>query len=522
VFTLAEEYFSDLHLFGVVPMRDIMNCLMWHNRCHFALIKTRASIEVPRSLSLNQIPFKLLIIFVYLLSFFGLAVSAANATSGKQIAAGGYHSCAIVDDGAIMCWGYNFYGQLGRGSSGDIRLKPARVIGIEDATHLSLGLYHSCARLRSGGVQCWGKNQNGQLGNGTTTDSASPVEVSGINNATSVAVGWRHSCARLSNGRVQCWGTNSVGEVSGNPSGPVQYSVPKTVVEGASEVIMENATSITAETGSSCATFVNSGIRCWGINSEPRDVLGDAGILLNATQTSGTCTTISGGTVRCWGYNEVGQLGNGTTDNLPWRRNSVLVSGIESAAQVAAGRSTACARLTDGTLRCWGYNEFGQLGNGNNISQATPVRVRGISNAQSISVGLSHSCAVLADETVRCWGYNKYGQLGNGNKIDRATPVKVVGIGVAIPRNVKWIRPSAAKQPVKASFSATKDVSYRIELSRVSGKKPFSRQRACSVKRKKVLCSARVPTRGKWRATITPNKGAIQGEPVSKRFRVSS
>jgi len=159
--------------------------------------------------------------------------------------------------------------------------------------------------------------------------------------------------------------------------------------------------------------------------------------LANATATaiaaggSHACALLTGGSVRCWGSNFSGQLGNGTTTNDPIP-TPVVVSGITTATAISAGNGNTCALLTGGSVRCWGDNYYGQLGNGTTTNSSTPVAVSGITTATAISAGGYHTCALLTDGSVRCWGYNNYGQLGNGTTTDSSTPVAVGGITTAI------------------------------------------------------------------------------------------
>jgi len=138
------------------------------------------------------------------------------------------------------------------------------------------------------------------------------------------------------------------------------------------------------------------------------------------------CAVLSTGSVKCWGYNPRGELGNGTKTSS---RVPVTVKGISNATAVAAGYSHTCALIAGGTVKCWGGNEVGQLGNGTNTDSTTPVAVKGISNAKSISAGHAHTCVLLKDGSVTCWGFNLNGQLGNGKKVSSTVPVATTAIG---------------------------------------------------------------------------------------------
>ena len=353
------------------------------------------------------------------------STATAQATTTPQISGGGTHSCALLTGGSVKCWGWNSNGQLGDGTKTDSS-SPVSVSGITDATQLTAGSSHSCALLTGGTVKCWGYNWGGQLGDGTTTNRTSPVSVTGITNATQISGGGQHSCALLTGGTVKCWGWNSWGQLGDgtttNRTSPVDTGIT-------------NATQISGGDEHSCALLTGGTVKCWGNNwsgdlgngtttnsSSPVSVTG----ITNATQISAggahSCAVLTGGTVKCWGYNDEGELGNGTTN---YSSSPVSVTGITTATQISAGGAHSCALLTGGSVKCWGYNGYGALGNGTTTDSSSPVDTV-ITNATQISTGWSHACALLTGGIVKCWGANSYGQLGDGTTTNgSSSPVLV-------------------------------------------------------------------------------------------------
>jgi YD repeat-containing protein len=327
------------------------------------------------------------------------------------------YACAVLSSGAVKCWGYNF-GTLGDGTINDSPV-PVIASGISTATAVAAGYFHTCARLSNSTLKCWGYNGSGELGNGTINNSNTPVAVSGISTATAVTAGFFHTCALLTNGTVKCWGDNSSGQLgTGSPNNQLQ---PGTAVSG-----IATATAVVAGRDHTCALLSNGTVSCWGDNSSGQlgnGTLNNAptpvavnGITTATAIEAGdayTCARLSDSTLKCWGFNGGGQLGTGNTNNL--LQPGAAISGITTAAGVKAGSLHTCARLSDSTVKCWGTNSQGQLGTGNTSSLFTPgAAVSGITTAVSISAGGASSCAVLSDTTVRCWGSDDHGQLGNG------------------------------------------------------------------------------------------------------------
>lgn len=364
-----------------------------------------------------------------------------------DISAGDRHTCALIVNGTLFCWGANDSGQLGANSaaaSSDVAVEVVTDVSLDALTGVvaaSAGPTHTCALLVTGAVKCWGADDKGQLGIGTT--SAVPhrmadVVVAGLANAIEVVTGFGYTCAVEAVGWInRCWGDNVSGELGNGTTTPT--SVPNTAL-GVSGSI--GARGIASSRYSNCGRRGNDTIACWGDDYEGE--LGNGSKLtssssavavLNLTDavsmTGGSfdrfCALHASGTVSCWGSNSTGALGNG---NKIDQASPVAVTGLAGAVQVASGDGHACALLVDSTVRCWGSNGEGQLGNGAFADSLTPVAVTGLANVTMISAGVGHTCAVLADGTARCWGADFSGELGDAKAagLSSAIPVTVLGL----------------------------------------------------------------------------------------------
>jgi alpha-tubulin suppressor-like RCC1 family protein len=231
---------------------------------------------------------------------------------------------------------------------------------------------------------CWGDNEYGQLGDGTTMDRLTPVDVSGLTSSIAVLIsGEFHNCVLTGHGAVQCWGLNEDGEL-----------------------------------GDGTIT----------LRRKPVNVIGlTEGVTALGAGQGHTCAVTSGGGVRCWGNNWDGQLGDGTTEN---RSTPTQVSGLTSGiAFLAGGYGHTCAVTVKGGVKCWGYNFNGQLGIGTWETQKKPVDVSGLSDGViALTSGESHNCVLLLGGGVKCWG-EKF--LGDGSNTRHNTPVDVIGFGAA-------------------------------------------------------------------------------------------
>jgi alpha-tubulin suppressor-like RCC1 family protein len=216
--------------------------------------------------------------------------------------------------------------------------------------------------------------------------------------------------------------------------------------------------SLSAGEAHACVVLSDGRVKCWGANNfgqlgnassqtclfvtitflcstQPVTVRGISAAIAVAAGNVNTCAVLSSGSVKCWGANASGSLGDGTTTNSSM---PVTVEGISTAKAVSAGGGHSCALLLDGTLKCWGLNWYGQLGNGVNIvvpsdafNSPVPVEVIGIANATGVAAGNIHTCAALSDGTAKCWGNNASGQLGSGASNFSSTPIEVTGISIA-------------------------------------------------------------------------------------------
>ncbi|MEZ4673994.1 MAG: hypothetical protein R2932_07085 [Caldilineaceae bacterium] len=352
------------------------------------------------------------------------------------MAAGNSHTCALTGGGEMFCWGGNLYGQLGDGSESK-RSSPSKVNGLPgNVSAIAAGGSHTCALLRDNSIHCWGDNEYGQLGNGTaTTHSSQPLAVSAAGrNFAAITAGSSHTCALTDDGSVQCWGHNFFGQL-GDDAASASKSIP-VAVQGLAHPIP----AIAVGTWHTCALTEERTVHCWGRNgngqlgdgttishSQPLTVSGSlTAVTTIAAGDLYSCAVTGDGGALCWGHNFYGQLGNGTTTDSS---TPVAVSGLQSGVTALAGGNYHTCAVANGGVQCWGYNSFGALGDGTNTPSNVPVAVGGLTaNVSTVAVGASHSCAITNGGGVQCWGFNSSGQLGDGTETSRSTPVNVGGL----------------------------------------------------------------------------------------------
>ena len=356
------------------------------------------------------------------------------------ISAGGYSTCFILDDASLECWGKNDNGQLGDGSVTD-RSTPVVVnLGTgKTAKAISVGNQHTCAILDDNSLKCWGSNNNGRLGDGTLTESHTPVAVNlaAGSTAKAIASGHAHTCAILNDDSLKCWGFNGSGRLGDGTDD--QRTDPTNVNLGTGKT----AKAVSLGNTHTCAILNDDSLKCWGSNGSGR--LGDGtattsytpvSVNLGADRTakaialgaSHACAILDDDSLKCWGSNTNGRLGDGTSTarNTP---TAVNLGPGRTAKAIDLGGSHTCAILDNDSVKCWGNNSFGQLGDGNSPTLSnTPVEVNlGASRtAIAIDTGFGHSCALLDDDSVKCWGANGSGQLGDGSNTNTDVPTAVV------------------------------------------------------------------------------------------------
>jgi alpha-tubulin suppressor-like RCC1 family protein len=349
---------------------------------------------------------------------------------------GGYvHTCGVATGGAAYCWGDDFVGQLGDGPAvaDSYRPSPAPVAGGLRFSTISAGVWHTCGVTTAGAAYCWGDNFFGQLGDGTRVRRETPGRVAGGLVFVAITAGSFHTCGVTTSGAAYCWGDNQNGQLGDETTDGRATPVP---VAGAFRF-----TTVSAGHGHTCGVIRGGGVACWGDDSSGQ--LGDGAATIDqrpyrpyprrvsgvrlARVSAGnvhTCGVTIAGEAYCWGYNVWGQLGEGTTIQ---RSRPVRVTGGLRFATVDAGSYFSCGLTTSGAAYCWGENRDGELGDGTTTARSTPVLVAaGGLRFSAVRPGWYHACGIASGSAAFCWGYNGHGQLGEGSTTARATPARVV------------------------------------------------------------------------------------------------
>jgi alpha-tubulin suppressor-like RCC1 family protein len=378
-------------------------------------------------------------------------VSVAATLVFRQVSAGGIHSCGVTTDNLAYCWGYNVLGQLGVGTKYGPQLcledeacstRPVLVARSLVFRTVSAGWYHTCGVTTEDLAYCWGNNFLGKLGDGSTTDRLTPVAVRGGLRFRHLSAGAEHTCGVTTEGIAYCWGANYAGQLG---EGSTTNRLTPVAVAGGRQF-----RHVSAAGDHTCGVTTANVAFCWGDNTYGQ--LGDSTLAtrrLRPARVAGgryyrqleagdfhTCAVTTGDRAFCWGNGTNGQIGN--TRKAEINRWPRAVAGGLSVDRVTAGRFHSCGETTGNRAYCWGANFDGQLGNGTDTGPETtcpftacstrPVAVSGGLYFDQVDAGGTHTCAKTPAGVAYCWGNTEYGDLGDGRggRTSQVTPTAVL------------------------------------------------------------------------------------------------
>ena len=391
-----------------------------------------------------------------------------------RLSGGGSHTCAILNDDTLKCFGWGARGQLGYGDT-DFRGDAAGEMGdnlpVVDlgtgkiAKQVVAGNDRTCAILDDDTLKCWGGNSYGKLGYGDTDnrgdatgemgDNLAAINLGTGKTAKQIAAGDDHTCAILNDDTLKCWGRNNNGELGygdmndrGDAAGEMGDNLAAINLGTG-----KTAKQVTAGTSHTCAILDDHTVKCWGsggsgrlgygdttsYSSPPSETI-DLGTGKTAKQIAAgdghTCAILDDDTLKCWGTNHLGQLGIGSTTSKSSPQEVNLGTG-KKVKQIAAGQDFTCALLDSGKIKCWGYGYYGRLGYGDTTDRGDAAGEMGDNlplvnlgtdkTVKELTVGHRHGCAVLNDDTVKCWGYGASGRLGSGDTNNRGDGANEMG-----------------------------------------------------------------------------------------------
>lgn len=373
-------------------------------------------------------------------------------THYRQVSSGKNHTCAIAANNSVWCFGDNTNGQLGQGTLGTDTGKqvPVPIRGVENKEFEQVvsGEKHTCARKLNGAIFCWGGNDKGQLGNNTIEDNPVPKIVIGADYGfTKLFAGANHNCGIKEDGSLWCWGKNQYGQAG---IGNVDINPVKTAMKVLQdEPAVSGVTWQSAALGENhtCALSSAGKIYCWGGNyrfqlgysgtfeslpwSKPYIPVDDNIYTFVAVGGTNSCAIRSDFTVWCWGDNASGWLGTGSSENyvkapqkVGTKSDWIFVSSGGEYVGTNSGVHT-CAIDSARKLWCWGFNQYGQLGNLCDVSMMNAEMIAEWINWLEVSAGDKHTCGITEDHELMCWGRNAYGQCGYEKGADMWAPTKV-------------------------------------------------------------------------------------------------
>ena len=399
-----------------------------------------------------------------------LAASSATAVAADEgpaivdVSAATNHACALLDDGAVACWGSGRFGGLGTGDR-YTRVIPEVVNLPGPASAVAAGGEHTCALLTDGSVACWGRNGDAEVGTGKTSVLVPrPVLVAGLDSVVAIGAGEIFSCALRSDGAAWCWGYGGNGQIGPGWQDGMTAPVRVTGVGDVAELFVGLT--------QTCLRLTDGTVSCFGFyprgGSElsspvPTPVPGLAGAVAMAGGQGYECGVMPDGTVRCFGDNNWGQLGDGTYTTHPYT-DTVAAAGIDAAVDITASYTHACALMEDGSAACWGFDAYGELGTppSDGDRSPTPQPLPGVDGITAIAAGWEFTCAVVSGAG-QCWGRNDEGELGDRTVVSRTTPaplswvpdpnppvVQAPDIGIRIHRG------AAARNPRRIAHHSTR------------------------------------------------------------------
>ena len=456
-------------------------------------------------------------------------------TSCMRVTTGTKHSCAILSNGSVKCWGYNANGELGlgdtktRGTEGKEMGSNLPVIDLGINTDntkytaywLSAGDSHTCAILSDESLKCWGKNDKGQLGLGDQLSRGDASNEMGnylpkVNlgvgkTAKYVSAGVSHTCAILNDDTLKCWGDNTSGKL-GNGNEIALLAPSASIISFDNE---HTVLAVSAGISHTCAILDDHSVRCWGNNASGQLGMGNStplnapsasavslGIGRSAFQISSrgdySCVILDDGSAKCWGNNSVGQLGQndekstlpsiGTSpdqmgDNLP----AIVIGTGRTAIEITTANyaGNTCVILDDRTVKCWGTNTYFQLGTGTifnsnkgddagEIAGLSPVQLGTGLGVEQISFGAAHVCVVLGEYTIKCWGWGQSGQLGNGSGINRGSSLMGDDLPAANLSEPLALTATAATRTPTRSLTRTASLTKTITKTPTQSNTPTS------------------------------------------------
>lgn len=363
--------------------------------------------------------------------------AATTTLTFIHVSAGREHSCGVTADDRAWCWGSNQRGQLGDGTTAEGRLIPTAVARGLRFLDVIAGGWHTCGITTDNRAYCWGLDDDGQVGSGGTAACGGgictrPVAVTGSRRYRQISTGFSHTCAVTLADKAFCWGHGLNGEVGDGNALEINRS-PVAVKSG---LLFRQ---VTAGGAHSCGVTTSSAAYCWGRNGDgqlgdrtrtdrttPVAVFGGHAIREMSAGFARTCGVTTADVAQCWGSNLFGQVGSGT--DWPRHLKPTAVAGGLRFSHVSAGLAHGCGITTSGRAWCWGNNFAGVLGDGTFNDSSVPVAVTGTRTWLEVrpSADAAHNCGVTGAGRAFCWGYNLSGQLGNGTTEHQSSPVPIV------------------------------------------------------------------------------------------------